>query len=106
MAGKASKPGDMLRRLASQSATIEQPVPTPTPTIEVVPQLLRGGDVTVQTTRLSVDLDDQLFEFLTVFAMRRKVSKVDVMRALMAEMADNLDLAERVSQRLPERKRK
>ena len=104
MAGKASKPGDMLRRLASQSATIEQPVPIPT--IEAAPQLLRGGELTVQTTRLSVDLDDQQFEFLTVFAMRRKVSKVDVMRALMAEMADNPDLVERVSQRLPERKRK
>ena len=104
MAGKASRPGDMLRRLASQSATIEQP--TPPQTIEAVPQLLHGGDLTVQTTRLSVDLDDQQLEFLTVFAMRRKVSKVDVMRALMAEMADDPDLAERVSQRLPKRKRK
>lgn len=94
----------MLRRLASQSATIEQPALTPTK--EAVHQPLHGGAVTVQTTRLSVDLDDQQFEFLTVFAMRRKVSKVDVMRALMAEMADNPDLAERVSQRLPKRKRK
>lgn len=104
MAGKASKPGDMLRRLASQSATIEQSAPTPT--MEAVPQLLLAGDLTVQMTRLSVDLDDQQFEFLTVFAMRKKVSKVDVMRALIAEMADNPGLAERVSQRLPKRKRK
>ena len=62
--------------------------------------------MTIQTTRLSVDLDDQQFEFLTVFAMRRKVSKVDVMRALMAEMEANADLADRVSARLPKRKRK
>ncbi|WP_407572533.1 hypothetical protein [Deinococcus altitudinis] len=104
MAGKASRPGDMLRRLASQSATVEQPVAEPTP--EAVPQSLHEGNLTVQTTRLSVDLDDQQFEFLTVFAMRRKVSKVDVMRALMAEMAANPDLAEQVSRRLPKRKRK
>lgn len=104
MAGKASRPSDMMRRLASQPATIEQPAPTPARAAE--PQLPVGGDVTIQTTRLSVDLDDQQFEFLTVFAMRRKVSKVDVMRALMAEMEANADLADRVSARLPKRKRK
>jgi len=104
MAGKASRPSDMMRRLASQPATIEQPAPTPARDAE--PQLSVGGDVTIQTTRLSVDLDDQQFEFLTVFAMRRKVSKVDVMRALMAEMEANADLADRVSARLPKRKRK
>jgi len=59
-----------------------------------------------QTTRLSVDLDDAQFEFLTLYAMRRKVSKVDVMRALMAELQVSSDLAERVSERLPKRRRK
>lgn len=104
MVGKASRPSDMMRRLASQPATIEQQAPTPAK--DVAPQPSERGDVTVQTTRLSVDLDDQQFEFLTVFAMRRKVSKVDVMRALMAEMEASADLAERVSARLPKRKRK
>ena len=104
MAGKASRPSDMMRRLASQPTTIEQSAPTPARDAE--PQLPVGGDVTIQTTRLSVDLDDQQFEFLTMFAMRRKVSKVDVMRALMAEMEANADLADRVSARLPKRKRK
>ncbi|WP_420594349.1 hypothetical protein [Deinococcus sp.] len=57
-------------------------------------------------TRLSVDLDDAQFEFLSIFAMRRKVSKVEVMRALMAEMQADPALAERVSRRLPQRRRK
>ena len=104
MAGKASKPSDMMRRLASQPATIEKSAPSPAR--DTAPQLSEREDVTPQTTRLSVDLDDQQFEFLTVFAMRRKVSKVDVMRALMAEMEANADLADRVSARLPKRKRK
>jgi hypothetical protein len=95
MAGKASKPSDMLHRLASSPAPIERPAP------EVEVTLTEA-----QTTRLSVDLDDAQFEFLTVYAMRRKVSKVDVMRALMAELQVSTDLAERVSERLPKRRRK
>lgn len=98
MAGKASRPSAMLHRLASNAAPIERPAPeaeAPSPV---------AAEPT--TTRLSVDLDDAQFEFLTVYAMRRKVSKVDVMRALMAELQASNDLAERVSERLPKRRRK
>lgn len=101
MAGKASKPSAMLHRLASTPAPVERTAPsevvsTESPVISTEPQ----------TTRLSVDLDDAQFEFLTLYAMRRKVSKVDVMRALMAELQVSSDLAERVGERLPKRRRK
>ncbi len=98
MAGKASRPSDMLQRLASKPAPIER---SGSEADEAGPP---AGES--RTTRLSVDLDDQHFEFLTIFAMRQKVSKVDVMRTLVAELQESKDLAERVSGRLPKRKRK
>lgn len=99
MAGKAARPSTMLQRLASTPAPIERPEPEATPT---TPETGTEGLM----TRLSVDLDDAQFEFLSIFAMRQKVSKVEVMRALMAELQADAALAERVSKRLPARRRK
>ncbi|THF69313.1 hypothetical protein E7T06_12545 [Deinococcus sp. Arct2-2] len=99
MAGKAARPSAMLQRLASTPAPIERTEPeAPLPSAEAASEGVM--------TRLSVDLDDAQFEFLTIFAMRQKVSKVEVMRALMAELQADPTLAERVSKRLPTRRRK
>jgi len=98
MAGKAARPSAMLQRLASTPAPIERVEETPSP-----PTAAPADPV---MTRLSVDLDDDQFEFLTIYAMRQKVSKVEVMRALMAELKADQALAERVSERLPKRRRK
>lgn len=99
MAGKAARPSAMLQRLASTPAPIERPEPE-----HVAEETIAPGDLTM--TRLSVDLDTVQFEFLTIFAMRHKVSKVEVMRALMAELQADPDLARRVGSHLPKRKRK
>lgn len=99
MAGKAARPSTMLQRLASTPAPIERTEPETTPSTA---ETSSEGAM----TRLSVDLDDAQFEFLTIFAMRQKVSKVEVMRALMAELQVDTTLAERVSKRLPPRRRK
>ena len=99
MPGKSARPSTLLHRLASSSAPIEQPTPP-------VQEKREVGVAELIMTRLSVDLDDAQFEFLSIFAMRRKVSKVEVMRALMAEMQTDPTLAERVSRRLPQRRRK
>lgn len=99
MAGKAARPSAMLQRLASTPAPIERTEPeAPLASAEAASESMM--------TRLSVDLDDTQFEFLTIFAMRQKVSKVEVMRALMAELQADTALAERVSKRLPTRRRK
>jgi len=99
MAGKAARPSTMLQRLASTPAPIERAEPE-----QAAGESTPSDDLTM--TRLSVDLDTTQFEFLTIFAMRHKVSKVEVMRALMAELQADADLAVRVSGRLPKRKRK
>jgi hypothetical protein len=99
MAGKAARPSAMLQRLASTPSPIERTDPEPAAMIASA-----SGDLTM--TRLSVDLDTPQFEFLTIFAMRHKVSKVEVMRALMAELQADTTLSERVSERLPKRRRK
>ncbi|GAA4020122.1 hypothetical protein GCM10022631_37140 [Deinococcus rubellus] len=100
MAGKAARPSTMLQRLASASAPIERPEPERLSTTSAAST---SGSV---MTRLSVDMDDSQFEFLTIFAMRQKVSKVEVMRALIAELQVDATLAERISGHLPKRKRK
>jgi hypothetical protein len=99
MAGKAARPSTLMHRLASSPAPIEQPAPK----VEDEHETLTPEPV---MTRLSVDLDDAQFEFLSIFAMRRKVSKVEIMRALMTELQADAALAERVSGRLPTRRRK
>ena len=100
MAGKAARPSTMLQRLASTPAPIERPE---TERLSTTSAASASGSV---MTRLSVDMDDSQFEFLTIFAMRQKVSKVEVMRALITELQADATLAERVSGHLPKRRRK
>jgi uncharacterized membrane protein YccC len=92
--GKATRPSDLLertRRLATTPAQVERPLP------ESIPP---AGDG--KKTRLSVDLDDIQYEYLSIYAVKQKVRKVSVLRALLELLAEDPGLAEQVRRRLKE----
>jgi uncharacterized membrane protein YccC len=92
--GKSTRPSDLLertRRLATTPAQVERPVPESAPAAD-------AG----RKTRLSVDLDDTQYEYLSIYAVKQKVRKVSVLRALLELLAEDRTLADQVSRRLKE----
>jgi hypothetical protein len=92
--GKSTRPSDLLertRRLATAPAPVERPLPESAP--------LAGEE---KKTRLSVDLNDTQYEYLSIYAVKQKVRKVSVLRVLLELLAEDRTLAEQVSRRLKE----
>jgi hypothetical protein len=89
--GKSARPSDLLdrtRRLAT----------TPVQTTQAESTTTQLGEE--KKTRLSVDLDDVQYEYLSIYAVKQKVRKVNVLRVLLQLMADDSSIADQVGHRL------
>jgi hypothetical protein len=89
--GKSARPSDLLdrtRRLAT----------TPVHTTQAEHMAPPSGEE--KKTRLSVDLDDAQYEYLSIYAVKQKVRKVNVLRSLLQLMAEDDSIADQVGRRL------